>query len=120
MVPHVINVTISRPKNQESEVILSADSLQNEWAVHCSMLDTGLEISLELFNAKAGFYPVIGIYHVKSSKKEIRYDMTHLFSMSQPKCMGIVIYSHYLEELIEDNLFRMKVDIRLMQQVFPF
>lgn len=120
MVPHVTTVAIPIIKGQETHEFMFTDSLQNEWVIHCCMVSMDMEISLELFNPGEGIYPVIGLYHLKSDTKDIKYDFTHLFSMNRPKCMGTIVYSYYVDQLYMNNTLEMKVDIQLMQQVFPY
>lgn len=118
MVPRVIPIVLSI-SGQSSHKVSFKDSFQNEWTLYFE--DKGyLAIFLELDNASTEIIPVIGIYHLKSQKKSLMYDITHLFDKELPRSMEIRVYSHDLVDLYENNKLKMKVDIRVMQQVLPY
>lgn len=119
MVPYVIDIEIPKLGEQSTLEVSFTDSLQNKWTLHFAFKADFLEISLELKKPITKITPVIGIYHLKSKVKSVLYDFTHLFDESLPKSMEVRVTASLLNELIEMEKLQMKVDIRVMKQVFP-
>lgn len=114
MVPHVIDIVVPKVAPQSSYEFSFTDSLQNEWTLHFVDYPSYLEISLELNNPSRDIVPLIGMYHVVSENLSVKYDITHLFDENQPISMEVKLHQREMDKL------QMKVDIRVMQLVFPY
>lgn len=119
MVPCVTHFVVPKISAQSSHAISFKDSLQNEWTLHFLGGDSFLAIALEINSASTEITPVIGILQFQS-KVPANYDFTHLFDKELPRSMEIRVDSEKLVDLYENNQLKVKVDIRVMQQVIPY